>query len=286
MKLILKCVLFKRTFLTLILILISNYIAFEQVIAVRAPSPVEINKCCRIGETLDRNKRCSIGGSSDQWWPLIYLIGKGSYFPKHGEAPRFMRAIELKQPSCENPELFFNNIALFSNGSLFLGERNKFIDRNDYCVDKDVALVCLPNMNGVDSLKTSIKLTKIRKCCSLSSIYLTHAQNCVQQEENPPKLFEIKNASQIDLVYGFPLCNGPSNAHNKYVIPEQFHENNLNFENGTYTLENTHKILGNNEFCIDHTTNQSTNSIVAVVFACDDLVAVTEIPELRTEEVR
>lgn len=284
MKLILKRVLFKRTFLTLALILILNYIEFEQVIAVRVPSPVEINKCCRIGETLDRNKHCSIGGSSDQWWPLIYLIGKGSYFVKQGEAPRFMRAIEFKQPSCERPEMFLNNIALFSNGSLFLGERNTFIDRNDYCVDKDVALVCLPSINGVDSLMTSIRLTKIRKCCSLNEFI--HAQNCAPQEAIPSKLFEIKNASQIDLVYGFPLCNGPSNAHNKYVIAEQFRENNLNIKNGTYALENTHKVLRNNEFCIDHTSNQSTNSIVAVVFACDDLVAVTDVPESRIEEVR
>lgn len=277
----------KNSFLSysvsIIVILITNNIEFKHVSAVRAPSPVEINKCCRIGEKLERNKQCSIGGT-ELWWPLIYMNGKGTYFPKHGEAPRFLRASEFKQPACDHPELFLSNIALFSNGSLFLGERNSFIDRNDYCVDQDVALVCLPIAKGADSLTTPVKLTKIRKCCSLDSIYLANDQNCASQEEKPPKLFQSKNESRIDLVYGFPLCNGPTNAHNKYVIAEHFHESNLNIDNGTYTLEHTHKVLRNDEFCIDH-TNQSASISNAIVFACDDLVAVKEVPELKIEEV-
>lgn len=270
-------------FLSLILILITNAIGFTHVYAVRQPPPtVEINKCCRIGETLDRNQQCSIGGT-DQWWPLIYLIAKGTYFQKQGEAPRFFRAREFTQPACEDPELFLKNIALFSNGSLYLGERNSFIDRNDYCIDKDVALVCLPNVNGADSLTTAIKLTKIRKCCSFDSIYLTYAQNCVQSEKSSQKLFETKNTSNIDLVYGFPSCKGLSTTDN-YVIADQFREHNLNVDNGTYILENTHKILTNDEFCIDH-SNQNGNTFAVTVFACDDLVAVKEAPESKTEEV-
>lgn len=280
-----KSILIQRTFLSVILILITGIgIGIEHVSGVRPPPlAVEINKCCRIGETLDRNKQCSIGGTgTDQWWPLIYLVAKGTYFPKHGEAPRFLRARESTQPKCENAELFLNNIALFSNGSLFLGERNSFIARNDYCIDKDVALVCLPNINSADSLKTPVKLTKIRKCCSLNSIYLTHAQNCAQSDESTRKLFETKNTTNIDLVYGFPLCKG--SATNNYVIAEQFREHNLNIDNGTYTLEHTQKILTNDEFCIDH-SNQNGNLVTASVFACDELVAVKEAPELKIEEV-
>lgn len=275
----------RRTFLFVILILITDGIGIEHVLAVRPPPPtVEINKCCRIGETLDRNRQCLIGGNgTEQWWPLIYLVAKGSYFAKHGEAPRFIRAREFTQPTCENPELFLNNIALFSNGSLFLGERNFFIDRTDYCIDKDVALVCLPNVNSADSLKTPIKLTKIRKCCRLNAIYLTHAQDCAQSEqENQRKLFETKNTSNIDLVYGFPLCKGLA-THN-YVIADQFREHNLNIDNGTYTLEHSHKMLTNDEFCIDH-SHQNGNLVTANVFACDELVAIKEAPELKIEEV-
>ncbi|XP_055301483.1 probable G-protein coupled receptor Mth-like 1 [Sitodiplosis mosellana] len=275
----------RRTFLSIILILIANGIGIEHVSAVRPPPPtVEINKCCRIGETLDRNKQCSIGGNgTDQWWPLIYLVAKGTYFAKHGEAPRFLRAREFTQPTCENAELFLNNIALFSNGSLFLGERNSFIDRNDYCIDKDVALVCLPNVNSADSLKTPIKLTKIRKCCSLNSIYLTHDQNCAQSDESQRKLLETKNTSNIDLVYGFPLCKGL--ATNNYMIADQFREHNLNIDNGTYTLEPSRKTLTNDEFCIDH-SHQNGHLVTANVFACDELVDVKEAPELKIEKRR
>lgn len=274
---------FKRTFLSVILIFIVNEIGIEHVSGVRPPPPtVEINKCCRIGETMDRNKQCTIGGAgTDQWWPLIYLIAKGNYFAKHGEAPRFLRAREFTRPTCENAELILNQIAVFSNGSLFLSERNSFIDRNDYCIDKDVALVCLPQAHSADSLKTSIKLTKIRKCCSLNSIYLAHAKTCAQSEkENPRNLFEVTNTSNIDLVYGFPICKGL--ATNNYVIADQFREHNLNIENGTYLIEHSHKILTNHEFCIDHSIG---NLITANVFACDELVAVKEAPEIKIEEV-
>lgn len=260
---------------SLILILVADDTRFRGILAARAPSPVEVNKCCRIGETLDRNKQCTInsGETSDHWWPPIYLIGKQSYFPKQGEAPRFLRAHENRQPDCESPELFLNSFALFSNGSLFLGERSLFIDIEHFCIDKDVAFVCL---------KTSKKL-KIRKCCSLNSIYQTIDQTCAPHSNGiTQKLFETKNTTYIDLVYGFPRCSSATN--NKYVIVDQFHENNLNIDDGTYILENTKKLLKNDEFCIDH-TNQNANLVTGNVFACDELVAIKETPELNNEEV-
>lgn len=276
-----------RTFLPCFFSVVVIVIAIStELNAVRAPPPVEINKCCRIGETLDRNQQCSIGGATDQWWPTIYLIFKQAYFPNRGQAPRFMRAREYKRPNCQQPELYSStNFALFSNGSLFLGERGSFFDVSDYCIDKDVALVCLPGSNGADSLKISMKLTKIRKCCSLNSLYLTEAQTCVPHTENgpiPQNLFEVKNTSHIDLVYGFPSCSPLTN--NKYVIADQFQETNLNVADGTYVLQNTKKVLTNDEFCIDH-INQNSNIFTGTVFACDELVSVKEAPELKNEEV-
>lgn len=284
----------KRTFLpcflsVIVIAITSISTEFEYVHAVRAPPAVEINKCCRIGEKLERNRQCTVGGTSDQWWPTIYLIQKQAYFPKQGEAPRFMRVHEFKQPGCENPELFMSGIALFSNGSLFLGERGSFFDTSDYCIDKDIALVCLPGSKSADSLRTPIKLTKIRKCCSLKSVYSTQAQTCVPYSENddndaiPQKLFQTKNTSQIDLVYGFPSCSPATN--NKFVIAAQFNEHHLNDFDGTYVLENTKKVLTNDEFCIEH-TNQNSNTFTGTVFACDELVSVKESPsELKNQEV-
>lgn len=263
--------------------LIVNNINVGQVSAIRPPPTVEINKCCRNGEILDQNKQCSIVGSIDHWWPPIYLIGKQTIFTKRGEAPRFLHTRENKRPNCENHEFFWNSsIALFSNGSLFLGERNLFIDIDDYCVDRDTALVCLSSLKSADTSNTPIKLTKIRKCCGLKS-YFAHAETCATQSDETPKLFETKNTSHIDLVYGFPRCSSETN--NKYVIADRFHENNLNLADGTYILRNTERVLTNSEFCIDH-TNQNANLSIGAVIACDDLVeAVKEAPELKIEEV-
>lgn len=266
----------------LILIFITSESLLSRTYAIRAPSPVEINKCCRIGERLDRNQQCSIGGT-EQWWPLIFLIIKKDYYTPHGEAPRFIRAREYHRPNCENPELFLSNIALFSNGSLYLAERNSFIDLTDYCVDKDVALVCLPNTNGADSLIAPVKLTKIRKCCGHH--YMTNGATCVprseQHAQSSENLFQSQNSSHVDLVYGFPVCSPAAN--NKYVIADQFRERNLNSENGTYALD-SNRILKGDEFCIDHTM-QANDIITESVFACADMVSVKEAPELRIEEV-
>lgn len=273
----------KLTTMWLKLIIVGSVIL--TVTAVRAPPPVEVNKCCRIGERLNRNQECSIGDGTDKWWPLIYLIVKNSYFLPHGEAPRFIRPREHKRPNCENPELVLTNIALFSNGSLYLAERNSFIDLADYCVDKDVALVCLPSGKNADSLVSPVKLTKIRKCCGHQSIYLTNDATCVTRTEEhnqiPEQFFTAQNSSYFDLVYGYPSCSAAAN--NKFVIADQFRENNLNTQNGTYAL-NSNRVLTVDEFCIEHTL-QPTNKITESVFACADVVAVKDVLESKREEV-
>lgn len=269
---------------TLILIFITFGCLIRRLDAVRAPSPVKINKCCRNGEILDQNQQCSIGGT-EKWWPLIYLIIKKENFEPYGDAPRFMHARENKRPNCDNPESFKSTIALFSNGTLFLAERNVLIDLADYCIDKDVALVCLPNPRGADSLMEHIKLTKIRKCCGHHSIYLSEAGTCTSKSEQhgpiPENLFQMQNSSHIDLIYGFPVCS-PA-ATDKYVIADQFREPNLNTKNGTYTLDSK-RTLRADEFCIDYTV-QASNVIAEKVFACDDIVAAKGVSEFKIEEV-
>lgn len=269
----------------IILIFITSGYLICRTDAVRAPSPIEINKCCRIGERLDQNQQCSIGDGTEKWWPLIYLIIKKANFEPYGDAPRFMRARENKRPNCDNPELFMSNVALFSNGSLYLGERNSLIDLTEYCVDKDVALVCLPNTRGADSLIKPVKLTKIRKCCGQHSIYMSDAATCSPRSEQhgsiPENLFQMQNSSHIDLIYGFPVCSAAAN--HDIVIADQFREQNLNTKNGTYALD-SHRALRVDEFCIDHTV-QASNVIAEKVFACADIVAVKGVSEFRIEEV-
>lgn len=80
------------------------------------------------------NHQCAIGGDND-WWPLIFQIMKKSYFEPKGAAPRFIKYREWR-PSCEDPEYFegSHKMALFSNGSLYLSEKHKFIDPQNFCV--------------------------------------------------------------------------------------------------------------------------------------------------------
>lgn len=274
-------IIIKRAFLSCSALCALMFVV-GHVSAIRAPSPVEVNKCCRIGETFDRNSQlCAIGATDDHWWPPIYLIAKNTYFLKQGEAPRFLRAHENTRPSCDQPDLVTEGFALFSNGSLFLGQRNLFIDIANFCIDKDVALVCLAHHKTAASLRTSLQLTKVKKCCTPTS-YLEHARSCIPlTSDAPQKLFQTKNASHIDLIFGFPRC---SSTNNNYVVADQFREKNLNLGEGTYTLENTQKKLTIDEFCIDH-TNQDANLVTGTVIACDDLVAVKEAPELKNEKV-
>lgn len=253
--------------------------------AVRAPPPIEINKCCRNGEQLDGNQLCSIG-STEQFWPPVYQINKQNYYSPRGSAPRFMRVRERRRPDCEHPELFQNGIALFSNGSLFLGERNAFIDLNNYCVDKDAALVCLSRPTDADSLHAPIKLTKIRKCCGQHSVYFTSAETCVPENTEhgvkPEQFIDSSQNATIDLVYGFPSC-GPA-ASNRYLIAGQYRKEHLDVDNGSYHLD-AQKVLKVDEFCIDHTIQNADAVTVTSVFACADLVAVKERPEQKTEQV-
>lgn len=274
-------IIIKRTFL-LCWALSALMAVLGHVSAIRAPPPVEVNKCCRVGETFDRNSQlCAIGATDDHWWPPIYLIAKNSYFARQGEAPRFLRAHENTRPKCDQPDLVSEGFALFSNGSLFLGERNLFIDIENFCIDKDVALVCLAHHKTADSLRTSLQLTKVKKCCTPTS-YLERSRSCIPLSSGvPQKLFQTKNASHIDLIFGFPRC---ASTTNNYVVADQFREPNLNLDDGTYTLENSQKVLTTDEFCIDH-TNQDANLVTGTVIACDDLVAVKEAPELKNEKV-
>lgn len=263
-------------------------VAIDYADGVRAPSPVDVNKCCPLGQQLDREtEQCTDGGLA-KWWPGIYLIKKQDYFKPLGEAPRFVRPREQRRPDCMRPEVFWNDIVLFSNGSLYLAERNIFIDVDSYCVDKDVAMVCLPERaNGADSLLAPANVIKVRKCCFQHSVLRINDTNCIpatsEHTLSGRTLIAPNNGTHIDMVYGLPKC--AFGAANKFIL-EQFREQKLDRQNGSYLLD-SHKVLGTDEFCIDHTEHHA-NVLTDMVFACADLVAVHDVPandERRNEEV-
>lgn len=252
-------------------------LAIDGASGVRAPAPVDVNKCCSLTQRLDENEQC-IDGGSNQWWPGIYMPLKQQHFKPHGEAPRFMRPRENRRPDCMHPELFWNDIVIFSNGSLFLAERNLFVGTESYCVDKDVAMVCLPNnANGADSLLAPANVIKVRKCCLQRSLLRINDTKCIPETSEHTlttrTLIAPNNATHIDMVYGLPKCVHGTN--NKYVL-EQFREQKLSRENGSYLLD-SHKMVNTDDYCIDH-TEQNSNVVTDMVFACADLLAVDEVP--------
>lgn len=233
--------------------------------AARPPTLIVVNKCCRNGEELDIDRQCSIGGT-EQWWPLIYMIVKQTYYLPHGEAPRFFKVRERAPPICDNAEFItgIHNMALFSNGTLFLPERQLFIEADKFCVDKDTALVCYSRPHGMDSLRAPIQTTKIHKCCPRNSIYDANASNCVQSDDDNEiqhrKL--VKNAkTSIEYLYGFPKnCND----NNSIAIAGKFNDSTLEEETGNLSV--AERTLHPNEYCLEHLND--SDAVNAHVFTC------------------
>lgn len=234
----------------------------------RVPTPVNINKCCRIGEQMDNNsQQCEVGGT-EKWVPHVYLLAKQTYFVPKGEAPRFFRIREASKPTtCDAPDMYFglHSTVIFSNGSLFLSEKGTFVSSEDYCVDKDSALVCFPRPKGADSLMAPQKLTKVRKCCGQRSAYEKSTTTCISlTDADHPTLTGVLNSTTVDILYGFPVCE-----HNhRYTIVGQFEAKQLNEETGMLTVDGGRE-LSWTEYCLDHAVDKAMEPSVHV-FTCAD----------------
>lgn len=236
--------------------------------AARPPPIVIVNKCCRIGEQMDVTRRCLVGGT-EKWWPPVYQIQKAAWFMPPGEAPRFLKVREQYMPVCENVELFIgaNKLAVFSNGSLLLSERNAFFDPDSYCVDKDAALVCMPRPQGADSLTAPRTLTRVNKCCpGLNLAYdIDKKQNpCVTLGNGHDSFSKktVSNTTAIDLVFGFPHCE----MTNHYTIAGMYKQESLEVTTGSLTLDSGRQFTSK-EYCLDHIVSDVDMTAVNV-FTC------------------
>lgn len=231
----------------------------------KAPPTVRINKCCRIGEQINSALQCQ-GGATEKWVPIVFLIQKQSYFSPNGEAPRFFSFNEKTRPStCEKPELFegASKIVLFSNGSLYLSERNQVFNIDDYCAEKDAALVCLPHR--ADSLIAPAEhkqLIRLRKCCGPTAVYDKHTATCLNLEKGHPTLAkQIINSTNVDLSFGFPKCENTI-----YARAGNFNSDRFNVENGSVTV-GAGLVFDVAEYCLEHTVDEMNESDVNV-FTC------------------
>lgn len=238
--------------------------------------PIAVNKCCRIGEQLDRNKECTFG-STDQWWPLIVMILKQSYYEPNGKAPPFFKIREHSQPICDSPELISSSHALFSNGTLYLSDRNKLIEKDDFCVDKGLALICDRFAFNEKLIMESLNRTKIRKCCPPNAIYELNA-GCVSLNDrstlNELKFFESPMNS-LEYRYGFPQC---SKNDQSIAIIGKFNESQFDGNSGNLTI--AEGIFQSEQFCLEH-VNDTTDSIKVHVFTCAENLLTTQKVNIR-----
>ncbi|XP_037052450.1 probable G-protein coupled receptor Mth-like 1 isoform X2 [Bradysia coprophila] len=248
----------------------------------RVPVPVTINKCCRLGEGMDPNRQCNIGGT-EMWVPHVYLLNKKTYFMPKGEAPRFFKIKEGTKPAtCNDPELFVGStdFVLFSNGSLFISEKAQLVSGDDYCVEKDMALVCFPRPEGANSLTAPIKLTKVKKCCGVQSVYHEELANCIVLEDGHDVLSKkLINSSAVDIVYGFPKCE----SNHRYTVAGKFQTNYFDESDGSVTSETGRK-FPYSEYCLEHTLNDIDSNVD--IFTCAEQFSGPETVPVKTYDVR
>lgn len=246
-------------------------VVLRQCAGIPRPSPVTVNKCCRIGEWLDEQHQCNIGGDTN-WWPTIFMILKQQYFEPNGSAPRFFRIRERFHPYCQNMDYIIgaHSMALFSNGSLYLSEKPKFIEPNNFCVDKNIAIVCDPDNNGPDALMLhqKPKPTTLRKCCGNSAVYRNSENTCIPSNSSNDKL--LKSSVHVNFAFAFPECKiNKSNLH--LTITEKLNETNLDIETGRLVLK-TGRTVDSKSYCLEHVfmNNFDDETSEVHVFICDD----------------
>lgn len=249
-----------------------------------ARATVMVNKCCGIGKRLtSENDQCIIDSDNDKWWPLIFMIQRQSYFEPRGGAPKFLKYRELR-PLCALPEFYIgqDKLALFTNGSLYLSEKHKFIEPHNFCVDRDSAIVCDPNVNSPDALiQPTKKLLKIRKCCVKSAVYKSHDSTCIPS--NGYTLTDdgetVFNSTQTDVLFGFPVCK----ISKYFTIAETFKESILDWDTNRLVLQSGRK-LNWQDFCLEHVIDNDTDTILPLsVFTCaDHLYETPVVPTIET----
>jgi G protein-coupled receptor Mth (Methuselah protein) len=244
-------------------LLVVAFIVFSSLcFGVSGKPKVTINKCCRIGDRLTPEKQCSAAAGSDKWVPKVYLPAKGSYYNKTGQLPPFMKAEEEVFPACKQPQYFAtsNNIILMANGSLFLGQKHVMVDPENYCLEKDSALVCFDDHLGDPEslIEASIKM---RKCCGPKQAYKDGLPCSNLDKSHSLYNSKIIETHRIDWSFSFPDC--PTND---FAVAGLFEQENFKPETGELKTQSG-KILEPDQYCLDYVLGE--NKIVNI-FTCSE----------------
>lgn len=215
-----------------------------------------------------------------------------------GEAPRFFRIQEGVRPAnCTSELQLFsgNQLIVSSDGRLYVHEISKNFDGPNFCVDKDVALVCnrslvqpSPNnlsMAGIGSGISAAAATlptksKLRKCCGPNAVYDKSKQSCVGLSEGSVHQGRVvTNYSGVDMIYGFPQCKSDA----QFTMVGAYRDEDFNDSTGVFKL-NTGRIFSSSEFCVEHTVADDVYGDVHAFTCADQFVQMDPISVEATDQ--
>lgn len=258
----------------LIILLIASSVDFANSAAGRSANTVTINKCCRINESLDALRTCVVGGG-DKWAPPVYLLKTKKLYNKTGELPPNMLIKEAEFPrTCHDPEFYYasNKIVLMGNGSLFLSTRDVMIPPEDYCVDKNAAIVCIERpINDMDLLTAPQILSTVKKCCGVRAAYSQDNGTCINLNKSHELYHSnVIKSPQVEVITGFPDCQKDD-----FALAGRFRLENFNDTSGEVRLEDG-KIFHSSQFCLEHVIDGLDSSIS--IFTCSEHVQPASVP--------
>lgn len=211
---------------------------------------------------------CIAGGGFKKWAPRVFLPLKTSYYNKTGELPNFMVVQEEYVPkTCQDPELF-NDPVLIGNGSLFIKAKELFVQPQDFCIDKDVALICreeIAHNLDPESLVEASKVIKINKCCGPNQVYSEAIDKspCVSLNKSHPLYnFNLLEGARVDWSYVFPECET-----NDFAFAGLFEKENYNAETGELMTESGKKFQSS-QYCLDHVLASDQKGVN--IFTCSE----------------
>ncbi|XP_063702593.1 probable G-protein coupled receptor Mth-like 1 [Culicoides brevitarsis] len=260
-----KC---KRVLIVFLIVVTSCFVV-DTAAAVKEKK-VYVRKCCRIGEYFDaKTYGClpSLDGDPKKiHLPKIYLIQRKDLWNNSETLPKHMTLLEDERPAtCHTPIVLSKDYLLLSNGSLALHSLNAWIQPEDFCVDRDLALVCTREAKDPANLSRKPRTDALRKCCAPNMVYVSMNKTCAFLPDVKPMVFE---SDMYDLIYTFPEC-----TENIYAIIGEFDGRNL--INNTKLGYKIHgdQILTSQQFCVE-STYQDAVLQKNHLFTCSEHVSV------------
>ncbi|XP_049803782.1 probable G-protein coupled receptor Mth-like 1 [Schistocerca nitens] len=175
---------------------------------------VRINRCCAPQERYSFSQgACEPapgGAQPPPWTPLVYSPAAGDLLP---ELPPHWQQRAGFVPRCEgaakvlrtHPDGLHDYI-IFDNGSLWLTETQEFFHPEAYCVDGDVAVICLQGAAEEDEVR-------FRKCCLGDGVFSEASMSCTEGGGAPAgaTVAEVVARSwpRARLTANFPVCRTP-----------------------------------------------------------------------------